>query len=98
MSTIKLFVFWGHFFGHPNQSTSMKFALEMALGLQPINCWVCVNFALKNEANSMHNLYVFISIFICISINSIKLKNISLWVFFCKLAAYFQNNFLEEYF
>ena len=29
--------------------------------------------------------------------SSIQLKNISVWGFFCKLATYFQNSFLQEY-
>ena len=33
----------------------------------------------------------------CINLISIQLKNISAWGFFCKLAAYFQNSFLQEY-
>ena len=43
-------------------------------------------------------LFVFICIFICISVISIRLKNISVWVFFCKLAAYIQNSFIEKFF
>ena len=43
-------------------------------------------------------LFVFICIFICVSVISIRLKNISVWVFFCKLAAYIQNSFIEKFF
>ena len=60
---------------------------------------------LKNEKKVVKSLstfqtylFVFICIFICMSVILIKLKNISVWVFFCKLAAYFQNSSLEEYF
>ena len=63
------------------------------IGPKSINCWVCVSFALKNKAISMHNLYLFICIFIYISINSIKLIHISTWTVFYKLAAYFRNTF-----
>ena len=41
--------------------------------------------------------HLFICIYLYISVISIKLKNISAWVFSCELAAYFQNTFLEEY-
>ena len=33
MPTVLLFVFWGHFFGRPYRSISMKFALDMALNV-----------------------------------------------------------------
>ena len=50
------------------------------------------------NASRLPDIYLFVFIYIYfISVISIKLKNISAWVFSCELAAYFQNTFLEEY-